>query len=265
MSKQRISGLVVIFLFGLVLTQVFDLSEAKRNWGKKPSSGSSSTGRQPSTSSNSGHVTKPSYSTNGGHSNYENSRLSYSNTNNAPKPAGSSAGQPAPIGWNVPNAQKGAPQGPPPAYSPSNTAGGAKTNLHEPAPAYAAPPSYGAATGNVHTPITATHNQGVQSSYPRQQYGGATYHQPGQLPAGATYYNNPSALPAGATYHQPGHLPAGATYYNSPPSNMYSQPTYHQPGMLPAGATYYNSPAALPAGATYYSQPPKSSGPGFGE
>ncbi|XP_068152653.1 uncharacterized protein [Drosophila tropicalis] len=213
----------VLFAFGNN-----NVVDARRNQGSSQRKSPSS-----SSSSGSGHVTQPSYSTNGGsNSHADGAKLSYPNYNSQPN---------RPIGWNPPAQSSGTHnQGPPPAYSAANPAGGARTNANEHPPPYN-PPSYGAATGaNVHQPITATQNHGTQ-------YSG--------LPAGATYY---PAAPGG--YHgAPAGLPAGATYY---PSGGYHPGAAAAP---PPGATYYQSPAALPPGATYYAQPPQqSSGPGFG-
>ncbi|XP_054727060.1 basic proline-rich protein-like [Anastrepha obliqua] len=264
---------VVIFSI-LLLSHNFGCSDAKRvlsSSNRKTGSGRTSS---------SGHVTKPSYPTQSGsgasNSHADLAKLSYSGYNSAPnRPAaggGSGATNSQPIGWNVPKSQ-----GPPPSYSASNPAGGAHTNIHESPPAYrpnnAAPPSYGSAN-NVHTPITATNTQGVQSSYP-----GATYHSPGSLPAGATYYSSPGQLPAGATYHSPGSMPAGGGYYppsgHMPAGGGYYPGGGHMPGGggyypagggVPAGATYVAPGAALPPGAVLYSSPPQqtSSGLGFG-
>ncbi|XP_017487554.1 PREDICTED: basic proline-rich protein-like [Rhagoletis zephyria] len=264
---------VAIFAI-LLLSENFGCSEAKRvltSNNRKTGGGRTSS---------SGHVTKPSYptqSSNGASNSHADlAKLSYSGYNSAPNRPASAAGSGAtnsqPIGWNVPKSQ-----GPPPSYSASNPAGGAHTNMHEAPPAYrpnnAAPPSYGSAT-NVHTPISATNTHGVQSSYP-----GATYHSPGALPAGATYYSSPGQLPAGASYHSPGSLPPGATYYPSsghmPVGGGYYPSGGHMPagggyypagGGVPAGATYVAPGAALPPGAVMYSSPPQqtSSGLGFG-
>ncbi|XP_067636485.1 collagen, type I, alpha 1a-like [Eurosta solidaginis] len=275
MAKLNCASIAIFAI--LLLSHNFQCSNAKRVFSSNRKTGS---GRTPS--SNSRHVTKPSYPTQSGSGSVSNShgdlaKLSYSGYNSAPnRPAaapGGSTGNSQPIGWNVPKSQ-----GPPPAYSASNPAGGAHTNIHEPAPAYkpnnAAPPSYGSATG-VHTPITATNTHGVQSSYP-----GATYHAPDAMPAGATYYSSPGQLPAGASYHSPGSLPAGASYYPSsghmpsygggyhPGGGHMSAGGggYYPGGGVPAGATYVAPGAALPPGAVFYSSPPQqtSSGLGFG-
>nr|ABG02844.1 CG5273 [Drosophila melanogaster] len=226
-------------LFALLLTHGGDnVVDARRNQGNQRKTSSSSS------SSNYGHVTQPSYNTNGhaaGNSHADVAKLSYPNYNsqpNRPMAAGSSGspGSAPQPGWNVP-------QGPPPAYSASNPAGGARPNMHEPPPAYhapnygAAPPNYGAATGsNVHQP----------------QYSG--------VPAGATYY--PAAGP-GSGYSP--NIPAGATYYPSA-GHVPMGGGYHPAAAPPPGATYYQAGSALPPGATYYSAPPQqsSSGLGFG-
>lgn len=226
---------VVVTIFALVLTfgggggGGIGVVDARRNQG--------SSQRKTPSSSNSGHVTQqPSYNNNGGSNSHADvAKLSYPNYNSQPnRPANNNN---PPVGWNVP-------QGPPPAYSASNPAGGGRTNMHESPPSYHAP-NYGAAPAagsNVHQPITATQNHG-------QQYAG--------VPPGATYYPAGSHVPGG---YQPGHYPAGAPSYPSSGG-------YHPAAAPPPGATYYQSSAALPPGATYYPQAPQqsSSGPGFGK
>ncbi|ALC49068.1 CG5273 [Drosophila busckii] len=235
------SAIVVVTIFALVMTHG---SRSFVDAGRSRTS----TQRKTSSNSNQGHVTQPSYSTNnnnngGGNSHADVAKLSYPNYNSQPnRPAN------PPVGWNVP-------QGPPPAYSAHNPAGGARTNVHEPPPSYHAP-NYGAAPGsNVHQPITATQNHG-------QQYSG--------VPAGATYYPaGPGGHMQGGGY-QPHNLPAGATYYPSAghmPAGGYNPAGgYHPAAAPPPGATYYQAGSALPPGATYYAQPPQqsSSGLGFG-
>lgn len=228
---------VVVALFALALTNhgVVDAGRSQSKSHRKPSS---------SGSGNSGQVTQPSYNThtnnNGGSNSHADvAKLSYPNYNSQPnRPATGNA--PAP-GWNVP-------QGPPPAYSAQNPAGGGRTNVHEPPPSYNN--NYGGVSGsNVHQPITATQNHG-------QQYAG--------VPPGATYYPAGSHVPGGG--YQPSNLPAGATYY--PSAGHMPNGGYH-PGVAapPPGATYYQAGSALPPGATYYAQPPQqsSSGLGFGK
>uniref|UniRef100_A0A1A9WZJ9 Mucin-like domain-containing protein n=1 Tax=Glossina brevipalpis TaxID=37001 RepID=A0A1A9WZJ9_9MUSC len=243
-------------------------SNVRRTSYNKPNSGSSSYSHSNPSLSHSG-LTSLSYS---GY-NTQAKRPSSTNTLSATRSTQNNAARPtvSPIGWNVPPKS----QGPPPAYSPTNPVGGAKTNIHEPAPSYkpnnAAPPSYSQSTNRqqpttathynsqhssanynrnrynstgggsgsgVHTPITATNAHNVQSSYPRQQ-----------MPAGATYYPSASSLPAGATYHSPGSLPPGATYHSA--GSLPPGATYHPGGSLPAGATHY-SPGSLPPGAVYH-------------
>ncbi|KAH8418918.1 hypothetical protein KR222_004847, partial [Zaprionus bogoriensis] len=235
-SKCAVVAVVALFALALTNDAVVD---ARRNQG--------SSQRKSSSGGSSSHVTQPSYSTNnnnnnggGSNSHADVAKLSYPNYNSQPnRPANSNP--PAP-GWNVP-------QGPPPAYSAGNPAGGARTNVHEPPPAYHAP-NYGAAPGsNVHQPITASQSHG-------QQYAG--------VPPGATYYPSGSHVP-GAGGYQPSNLPAGATYY--PSAGHVPSGGYHPAAAPPPGATYYQAGAALPPGATYYPQAPQqssSSGLGFG-
>lgn len=232
------------------------LIEGKRTLGgggRKTSSpsGGYSTRRQPQTS-----VTKPTYNTNSGNSHAEQAKLSYPNYNSQPnRPANTPQQNTQPIGWNVPPNQ-GHAAGPPPAYSASNVAGGAKTNMHEPPPVYtkpnynAPPPNYAQATGTQYGGAPTYHNPG-------QMPAGATYHSPNNLPPGATYYNNPSHVPGYG-----GGYPGGASY----PMQGGSYPMqggYH----APAGATYVPAGGAMPPGAVLYSAPPQqtSSGLGFGK
>ncbi|KAM8719155.1 hypothetical protein ACLKA7_011805 [Drosophila subpalustris] len=232
---------VVVTIFALVLA----LGGGGGGIGVVDAGRSQGSQRKTPSRSNSGHVTQqPSYNTNnngggGSNSHADVAKLSYPNYNSQPnRPANN---QPPAAGWNVP-------QGPPPAYSASNPAGGGRTNMHESPPSYHAP-SYGAAPApgsNVHQPITATQNHG-------QQYAG--------VPPGATYYPSGSHVPGG---YQPGSLPPGASYY--PSAGHVPSGGYHPAAAPPPGATYYQSGSALPPGATYYPQAPQqsSSGPGFG-
>jgi len=250
----------------LLLLIVSDVTVGKRIFsGSRKSSPSRSTASR---------VT-PSYSSrSSSNSHADAAKLSYPNYNSQPNKAASAPssnhGTAPAYGWNVPKNQ-----GPPPAYSPHNPVGGAKTNLNEKPPAYN--PSY-ASGSNVHAPISATNMRNSQSGIPA----GATYHSPGNLPAGATYHS-PGNLPAGATYHSPGNIPAGASYHPSgypTQGGGYHQPSYNpgyhapppsygggyhpSPAQMPAGATYLQPGSALPAGAVFMSQPPRSSGLGFG-
>lgn len=258
---------LVVALIVSVLIIAAPICEAKRALGgsnrKSSSGGGYSTRRQPTS------VTKPTYNTNSGsssgNSHADAAKLSYPNYNSQPnRPANAPPANNQPIGWNVPNQGNA---GPPPAYSASNVAGGAKTNMHEAPPVYqkpnygAAPPSYNQATGTNYGAAPQYNNPGAMPA-------GATYHSPNNLPAGATYYNNPSHVPGGygggggaypaggygGGYHAPGGMPAGGNYYNSPQN-------------LPQGATYLPAGNSLPPGAVLYSSPPQqtSSGLGFGK
>ena len=262
----------VVALTISVLLIIGPICEAKRALGgsSKTGGGGYSTRRQPSTS-----VTKPTYNTNSGsssgNSHIDAAKLSYPNYNsqpNRPASAPSSSNQ-QPIGWNVPNQNQA---GPPPAYSASNVAGGAKTNVHEPPPVYqkpnyaAPPPSYNQATGT---------NYGAAPPYHGGQSmpAGATYHSPNNLPPGATYYNNPAQVPGGypggASYPAGGYGGyGGAGGYHAPPAGMPAGATYYPSSQsLPQGATYLPAGNALPPGAVLYSSPPQqtSSGLGFGK
>ncbi|XP_073830367.1 uncharacterized protein [Musca autumnalis] len=249
----RISGTIVLVLSALLLLSP-PLSEAKRALGgggrKTSSGGGHTTRRQPDT-----HVTKPTYSVSSGNSHADQAKLSYPNYNaqpNRPASAPSSSNN-QPIGWNVPNNQHAA--GPPPAYSPSNVAGGAKTNIHEPPPVYQKP-NYGAPPPN-YNQATGTHYG--SASYPQQQLpAGATYHSPNNLPPGATLYNNPSHVPGG--YPMAGGYPMGGGGYHAPSGG------YYPANSVPAGASYFPAGGQLPPGAVMYSSPPQqtSSGLGFG-
>ncbi|KAL9881051.1 uncharacterized protein ACN2A1_012281 [Glossina fuscipes fuscipes] len=239
MNKFSVSGLMTLKSIALVwifLVISITISEGKRTVGsgrRKSSSSGYSTRRQPSTS-----VTKPSYSDN---SHADQAKLSYPNYNSQPnRPASAPSQNSPPIGWNVPNQQGHA--GPPPAYSSSNVAGGAKTNIYEQPPVYQKqnnappPPNYSQATG--------THLGS-----------GATYYSQGNVPHGASYYPVNPHIPsggysAGSNSYYPHGMPAGGNYY----------------GGVPAGATLLQPGAPLPAGATYYATSPQqsSSGPGFG-
>lgn len=250
--------MVFAILLSIYLLVPF-VCEAKRSMGgsnRKTGGGGYTTRKTEHTS-----VTKPTYNTNSGNANADHVALSYGNSHSQPHslPSAPNSQNSPPIGWNVPKSNAG----PPPAYSPSNTAGGAKTNVYEQPPSYqkpnyaAPPPNYAQATGSHSVPL------------------GATYHSPNNLPPGSTYYGG---APAGATYHSPHNLPPGATYYNNPshiPGGYggaypaYGSPggsPYHSPAALPQGATYYSSQSALPPGAIFYSSPPQqtSSGLGFG-
>uniref|UniRef100_A0A1A9WRD9 Uncharacterized protein n=1 Tax=Glossina brevipalpis TaxID=37001 RepID=A0A1A9WRD9_9MUSC len=253
MKKFSTSGLMTlkyVALLCILLSVAITTSETKRlsSGNRKSSGGGYSTHRQPSTS-----VTKPSYS---GNSHADQAKLSYPNYNSQPnRPANAPSQNSPPIGWNVNNQQGHA--GPPPAYSASNVAGGAKTNVYEQPPVYqkpnyaAPPPNYNQATGN-------HFGAGANSYAPHNIPPGATYHSSGTIPAGATYYPAGSHMPSGG-YPAGGHsyyggaMPAGGSYY---PAG----------GAMPAGATFIPAGSSLPAGATYYSSPPQqsSSGPGFG-
>ncbi|XP_061398312.1 nascent polypeptide-associated complex subunit alpha, muscle-specific form-like [Musca vetustissima] len=252
MLTPRISGNAVVLVLSALLV-LSPLSEAKRalGGGNRKSGGGHTTRRQPDT-----HVTKPTYSISSGNSHADQAKLSYPNYNAQPnRPASApSSSNSQPIGWNVPNNQH--PAGPPPAYSPSNVAGGAKTNVHEPPPVYqkpnyaAPPPNYNQATG--------THYG--SASYPQQQLpAGATYHSPNNLPPGATYYNNPSHVPGG--YPMAGGYPMGGGYHAPGGGGG-----YYPPNSVPAGASYFPAGGQLPPGAVLYSSPPQqtSSGLGFG-
>lgn len=225
MASASKCAIVAVALFALLLTHGFDVVDARRNQGSNQRKTSSS-------SSNSGHVTQ-SYSThsnNGGNSHADAAKLSYPNYNSQPNRPPN--GQPPAAGWNVP-------QGPPPAYSASNPAGGAHSNIHEHPPAYQAP-NYGS---NVHQPITPN-NYG-------QQHAGA----PPSYPAAGNY-------PAGGGYPGGGYMNGASGGYPAP--GGYGG--YHQGAAAPPGATYIQPGSALPPGAILYSQPPQqsSSGLGFG-
>uniref|UniRef100_A0A1B0AK12 Uncharacterized protein n=1 Tax=Glossina pallidipes TaxID=7398 RepID=A0A1B0AK12_GLOPL len=242
MKKFSVSGLMTLKSIALVcifLVISITISEGKRTVGggsRKSSSSGYSTRRQPSTS-----VTKPSYSDN---SHADQAKLSYPNYNSQPnRPASAPNQNSPPIGWNVPNQQGHA--GPPPAYSSSNVAGGAKTNIYEQPPVYQKPnnapppPNYSQATGS--------------------HLGSGTYYHPqGNMPPGAMYYPSNPHMPSG------GYAPGGHSYY---PHGMPAGGSYYGAGQpLPAGATFIPAGSSLPAGATYYASPPQqsSSGPGFG-
>uniref|UniRef100_A0A1I8MYA4 Uncharacterized protein n=1 Tax=Musca domestica TaxID=7370 RepID=A0A1I8MYA4_MUSDO len=256
----RTSGTSTTAIVWLVLSALLvlsPLSEAKRALGgggrKTSSGGGHTTRRQPDT-----HVTKPTYSISSGNSHADQAKLSYPNYNAQPnRPASApSSSNSQPIGWNVPNNQHGA-AGPPPAYSPSNVAGGAKTNLHEPPPAYQKP-NYGAPPPN-YNQATGTHYG--SASYPQQQLpAGATYHSPNNLPPGATLYNSPSHVPGG--YPMAGGYPMGGGYH-APGGGGGG---YYPANSVPAGASYFPAGGQLPPGAVLYSSPPQqtSSGLGFG-
>lgn len=172
-------------------------------------------------------------------SNYDNTKLSYGNTQSQPNKA--SAPAPAP-GWNVNNKNQA-----PPPYSSVNNPSSISRNQ--------APPNY-----SPNAP--AGHSTLQSSSYPRQSYannagppsyGQATYHQPGQLPPGATMYGGGYHPQAGG-YHPPagGYHPQAGGYHPAPaPAYAAAPPTYYAPNQLPPGAVLY-------------SQPPRSSGPGLG-
>lgn len=259
------SSVTILVLSALLLLS--PLSEGKRTLGGGGRKTSSSGGGHTTRRQQDTHVTKPTYNTNSGNSHADQAKLSYPNYNSQPnRPANGAppASNSQPIGWNVggSNQQQGHAAGPPPAYSASNVAGGAKTNMHEPPPAYQKP-NYGAPPPN-YNQATGTHYG--SASYPQQVPAGATYHSPNNLPPGATLYNSPPQMGGG--------YPMGGGGYHAPAGGYPMGGGYHAPGggyypanSVPAGASYYPAGGSLPAGAVLYSAPPQqsSSGLGFGK
>lgn len=262
-----------IILVCLVIAVLSPLSDGKRSLSgrsRTSSSGSrgSSTRRVTQTHYSPPPVSKPS-STSVHHApNADHVKLTHGGVNSQP-----TQNKPASYGWNVPNQQNSAVNkpplnaGPPPAYSPHNVPGGAKTNIHEPPPAYkpnnAAPPSY---PGN---------NQPVGgASYPKQTYNtqsGSGYPHGTGAAAGAhpvshntggvhspiyAHTVRPIAAGAGGSYHPTGSIQPGFYPHQTGASQSYHPPP-PPPGGFPAGVH------PVGGGGFYPQQYPQQASPVF--